>query len=78
MQNTSQGLDMEVPWGPLYGMSKEELLVLRKALTELLAKRWIRASSSSGGAPVLFIKKPGEGTEILRRLPRVECSYGTG
>lgn len=50
-----------MPWGPLYGMSREELLVLRKTLTELLDKNWIRASSSPGGAPVLFIKKPGGG-----------------
>ncbi|KAI0997510.1 hypothetical protein K3495_g10679 [Podosphaera aphanis] len=61
MQKTGQGRDMEVPWGPLYGMSKEELFVLRKTLTELLAKGWIRASSSPGGAPVLLTKKPGGG-----------------
>lgn len=56
-----QGRTKEIPWGPLYGMSREELLVLRKTLTELLDKNWIRASSSPGGAPVLFIKKPGGG-----------------
>ncbi|KAI0991572.1 hypothetical protein K3495_g16615 [Podosphaera aphanis] len=53
--------EREVPWGPLYSMSREELLVLRKTLTELIDKNWIRASSSPGGAPVLFIKKPGGG-----------------
>lgn len=52
---------MEVPWGPLYGMSREELLVLRKTLSELTQKNWIRPSSSPGGAPVLFVKKPGGG-----------------
>ncbi|KAI0996872.1 hypothetical protein K3495_g11313 [Podosphaera aphanis] len=31
-----QGRLKEVPWGPLYGMSREELLVLRKTLTDLL------------------------------------------
>lgn len=56
-----QGRDLEVPWGPLYGMSREELLVLRKTLTDLLGKGWIRASSSPGGAPVLFVRKPGGG-----------------
>ncbi|KAI0995207.1 hypothetical protein K3495_g12974 [Podosphaera aphanis] len=61
MQKTSEGRDMEVPWGPQYGMSREELLVLRKTLTELLDKNWIRTSSSPGEAPVLFIKKPGDG-----------------
>ncbi|KAI0993173.1 hypothetical protein K3495_g15011, partial [Podosphaera aphanis] len=61
LHKDEQGHDKEVPWGPLYGMSREELLVLRKTLTELLDKNWIRASSSPGGAPVLFIKKPGGG-----------------
>jgi hypothetical protein len=41
-------------------MSREELLVLRKTLTNLLDKGWIQASSSAAGAPVLFVKKPGE------------------
>lgn len=51
----------EVPWGLLYGMSRDELLVLRKTLTELLDKDYIRASSSPAGAPVLFVRKPGGG-----------------
>jgi hypothetical protein len=55
------GREPQVPWGPLYGMSREELLVLRKTLTELLDKGYIRASSSPAGAPVLFVKKPGGG-----------------
>ena len=53
--------ETEVPWGPLYGMSREELLVLRKTLTDLLDKNYIRASSSAGGAPILFVKKLGSG-----------------
>ena len=61
LQKDSQGREKEIPWGPLYGMSRGELIVLRKTLTELLDKNWIRASSSPGGAPVLFIKKPGGG-----------------
>lgn len=32
-----------------------------KTLFESLDKNWIRARSSMGGAPVLFIKKPGSG-----------------
>jgi transposase InsO family protein len=55
------GKDPEVPWGPLYNMSREELIVLRKELTELLDKNFIRVSSSSAAAPVLFVKKPGGG-----------------
>lgn len=50
-----------LPWGPLYGMSKMELLVLRKTLNELLAKGFIRPSTSEAGAPVLFVRKPGGG-----------------
>ena len=42
-------------------MSREELIVLRKTLTELLDKNFIRASSSSASAPVLFVRKPGGG-----------------
>ena len=55
------GTEPVIPWGPLYGMSREELLVLRKTLSELLDKGFIRASSSPAGAPVLFVKKPGGG-----------------
>ncbi|KAI0994838.1 hypothetical protein K3495_g13345 [Podosphaera aphanis] len=52
------GKEAKVPWGPLYGMSREELLVLRKTLTELLDKGFIRVSNSPAAAPVLFVKKP--------------------
>ena len=55
------GKTPEVPWGPLYNMSRDELLVLRKTLTELLDKGFIRVSSSSAAAPVLFVRKPGGG-----------------
>ncbi len=46
---------------PLYSITKESLLVLRKTLTELLDKGFIKASSSPVGAPVIFVKKPGGG-----------------
>ena len=55
------GREKDVPWGPLYSMSRDELLVLRKELTSLLDKDFIRASKSPAGAPVLFAKKPGGG-----------------
>lgn len=42
-------------------MSRDELLCLRKEVNQLLDCNWIRASSSPGGAPVLFVKKPGGG-----------------
>jgi hypothetical protein len=57
----TNGKDAEVPWGPMYNMSREELLVLRKTLTELLDKQFVRVSNSPAAAPVLFVRKPGGG-----------------
>jgi transposase InsO family protein len=48
-------------FGPLYGMSREELKVLRHYLDEHLAKGFIRPSRSPFASPVLFVKKPGGG-----------------
>ena len=39
-------------------MSREELIILRRTLTELLDKNFIRASNSLASALVLFIRKP--------------------
>ncbi|KJZ69971.1 hypothetical protein HIM_10642 [Hirsutella minnesotensis 3608] len=61
LEKMPDGKEKEPPWGPLYGMSREELIVLRKTLTELLGKGFIRASSSPASAPVLFVRKPGGG-----------------
>jgi hypothetical protein len=61
LEKDEQKREKDVPWGPLYEMSRKELLVLRKTLTDLLNKSWIRASSSAAEAPVLFVKKPGKG-----------------
>ncbi|KJZ71335.1 hypothetical protein HIM_09271 [Hirsutella minnesotensis 3608] len=61
LEKGADGKEKEPPWGPLYGMSREELIVLRKTLTELLDKGFIRASSSPASAPVLFVRKPGGG-----------------
>ena len=68
------GRNPEVPWGPLYSMSRDELLVLRKTLTELLDKGFVRVSSSPAAAPVLFVKKPGGGLRFCvdyRALNRI-------
>ena len=43
--------------GPLYGMSRDELLVLKKYLEDNLRKGFIRASTSSAASPVLFARK---------------------
>ena len=61
LETDEDGKEKEVPWGALYNMSRDELLVLRKTLTELLDKNFIRLSKSPAGAPVLFAKKPGGG-----------------
>ena len=61
LEKDEYGREKEVPYGPLYNMTKEELLVLRKTLTDHLEKGWIRVSRSPAGAPVLFVRKPGGG-----------------
>ena len=53
--------ERELPWGPLYSISQEELIALHKTLTELLDKNFIYASHSPASAPVLFVKEPGRG-----------------
>eukprot|EP00877_Chromochloris_zofingiensis_P007298 jgi/Chrzof1/2821/Cz12g00030.t1 len=45
------------PYRQPYRMSTAELVELKKQLTELLDKGWIRPSSSAFGAPVLFARK---------------------
>ena len=52
------------PFGPLYGMSLDELKVLRKYLDDNLAKGFIRPSSSPAAAPILFVRKPGGGLRL--------------
>ena len=45
------------PWGPLYRITRNKLLILQKTLNELLNKGFIRANNSPAKAPVLFAKK---------------------
>ena len=47
------------PAGPLYGMTRNELQVLKKYLERNLSKGFIWASFSPAAAPVVFVKKPG-------------------
>jgi hypothetical protein len=61
---SKDGQQPQPPWGPLYSMSRGELLVLRKELISLLKKGFIRVSSSPASAPVLFAKKPGGGLRL--------------
>jgi hypothetical protein len=53
--------EKDVPWGPLYNITKKELLMLRKTLTDHLDKGWIRVSKSPAEAFVFFVRKPGSG-----------------
>jgi hypothetical protein len=48
-------------WGPLYSMSRAELVVMKEWLEENMSKGFIRQSSSPFAAPVLLAKKPGGG-----------------
>jgi hypothetical protein len=74
-----QGQEAEVPWGPLYGMSREELLVLRKTLTNYIDKGWICASNLPAADPVPFVKKPGGGIwmcvdyQVLNKITPADC-----
>jgi len=52
---------MEPPFGPLYGMSHQQLQTLKDYIEENLEKGFICHSSSLAGAPVLFVKK-GDGS----------------
>lgn len=61
LETDENGREKPPPWGPLYSMSRDELLVLRKTLLEHVDKGYIRASKSPAAAPVLFAKKPGGG-----------------
>lgn len=61
LEMDEKGKEKDVPWGPLYSMSHDELLVLRKELTSLLDNDFIQESKSPAAAPVLFARKPGGG-----------------
>ena len=60
-------------------MSRDELLVLRKTLHELLEKGFIRASSSPAALLVLFVRKLGGGLRFcvdyraLNALTKKDC-----
>ncbi|RYF06361.1 MAG: hypothetical protein EOO77_27005, partial [Oxalobacteraceae bacterium] len=54
----------ELPFGPLYAMSRDELKTLREWLDENLRKGFIRPSASPVASPVLFVKKPGGGLRL--------------
>ena len=72
----------DVPAMLLYQISKDQLLVLCKTLTELLDNGFIRVSNLPAAAPVIFVKKPGGGLRFCvdyRRLNEIsrKDSYPT-
>ena len=59
LKKGKNGQKRNPPWGPLYKITRNKLLILRKTLNKLLNKGFIRANNSPVRAPVLFIKKKG-------------------
>ena len=49
--------DRQPPYSPIYPLSTPELHVLREYLHDNLVKGFIQHSTSSAGAPILFVKK---------------------
>ena len=45
------------PFSPIYNLSQNKLVELRKYIDENLSKNFIRHSKSPAGAPILFVKK---------------------
>jgi hypothetical protein len=45
------------PHKPIYGLSENELKVLKEYIEKALARGWIRESKSPAGMPVLFAPK---------------------
>lgn len=54
----------ESPYGPLYNLSQTELSELRRYLEDSLQKGWIRRSTSSAGALILFVPKKDDGLRL--------------
>jgi hypothetical protein len=61
LKRDQNGVEESPPYGPLYGMNREELLYLWKTLTDLLGKNFIRVSQSPTATPILLVWKPGGG-----------------
>ena len=59
LKKGENGQKKNPPWGPLYRITRDKLLVLQKTLNKLLDKGFIRTSNSPARAPVLFAKKEG-------------------
>ena len=73
--------DIEVSWSSLYNISREEFLILKKELTKLLNKGFIKVNKSAVKIPVLFIYKPGKklwfyvNYKTLNKIIRKDCYF---
>ena len=47
----------QIPFGPIYNLSQDELATLKEYIDENLAKGFIQYSKSPIGTPILFVKK---------------------
>jgi hypothetical protein len=61
VEKNADGKEKTIPWGPFYGINRNELFALRKILTKYLNKEFVRISHSSAAASVLLAHKPGGG-----------------
>ncbi|KAF5520608.1 hypothetical protein CGCA056_v007737 [Colletotrichum aenigma] len=76
IKQESNGNEAALPWGPLYSMSREELLILRKTLRDLLDKGFICASSSEASALVLFRIRSDLAMDFITNLPLTDKGEG--
>jgi hypothetical protein len=67
--------DTKPPFGPLYSMSASELKEVRAWLKEHLSKGFIRASSSSAGSPILFVKKKDGSLRLCVDYRALLCAH---
>jgi hypothetical protein len=67
--------DTKPPFGPLYSMSASELKEVRAWRKEHLSKGFIRASSSSAGSPILFVKKKDGSLRLCVDYRALLCAH---
>ncbi|EGO53379.1 hypothetical protein NEUTE1DRAFT_53012, partial [Neurospora tetrasperma FGSC 2508] len=70
-----------LPFGLLYSIFREELLILKKTFKDLLNKGYICISNLKAGALILFIYKLGGGLyfyynyRTLNAIIRIDCYF---
>lgn len=67
------------PFGPIYSLSQLELTALKDYIDDNISKGWICTSSSSAGAPILFVKKKNSALRLcvdyrgLNKITKKDC-----